>query len=161
MPHRNLGGRPPKFNEPSRPVTLTLPESTLKQLESIDTDRAQAIFKLIQNAFPTPTPSQSVEIASVNKELGLLIVEPNATLKAIPFLKLIEVALGRYLIAIDHGHDFRSLELVLRDLIEEGQISEQDRPTIETLLQHIRTARRTDQAMPATILFVPTSLKNQ
>jgi hypothetical protein len=159
MPHRNLGGRPPKFNEPSRPVTLTLPESTLKQLESIDPDRAQAIVKLTHTAFPEPNQSQPVEIVSVDRHSGLLIVGSNATLKAIPFLKLIEVALGRFLIAIDQGHDFRSLELALRDLIEEGQVPSQDRPTIESLLERIRTVRRTKQASPATILFVPTNLK--
>jgi|688.fasta_scaffold244953_2 hypothetical protein len=159
MPHRNLGGRPPKFNEPSRPVTLTLPESTLKQLESIDSDRAQAIVKLTHTAFPEPNQSQPVEIVNVDRQSGLLIVGSNATLKAIPFLKLIEVALGRFLIAIDQGHDFRSLELALRDLIEEAQVPPQDLPTIESLLETIRTVRRTEQASPATILFVPTNLK--
>jgi hypothetical protein len=159
MPHRNQGGRPPKFNEPSRPVTLTLPDSTLKQLESIDSDRAQAIVKLTHTAFPEPHQVQPVEIVNVDRDSGLLIVGSNDTLKAIPFLKLIEVALGRFLIAIDQGHDFRSLELALRDLIEEGQVPLQDRPTIESLLESIRTVRRKDQATQATILFVPTSFK--
>jgi hypothetical protein len=159
MPHRNLGGRPPKFSEPSRPVTLTLPESTLKQLESIDSDRAQAIVKLTQTAFPEPNQSLPVEIVNVDRHSGLLIVGSNATLIAIPFLKLIEVALGRFLIAIDQGHDFRSLELVLHDLIEEAQVPPQDLPTIVSLLETIRTVRRADQATQATILFVPANLK--
>lgn len=159
MPHRNLGGRPPKFNEPSRPVTLTLPESTLKQLESVDADRAQAIVKLTQNAFPPGSEREPVEIVTVNRQSGLIIVGANATLAKIPFLKLIEVALGRFLLAIDQGNDFRSLELALLDLIEEGKIDPADLPTIESLLNCIRTVRRTDQATEATILFVPTDFK--
>src|SRR5690606_34115626 len=40
-------GRPPKFREPSGPVTVTLPNRTLAQLRRIDADRAKAIVKAV------------------------------------------------------------------------------------------------------------------
>ena len=50
---KNGGGRPPKFDEPSRPITLTLPESTLEGLRQIDADRGQAVVKLTRGALRT------------------------------------------------------------------------------------------------------------
>ena len=47
---RTPGGRPPKFKEPSGPVTVTLPKRTLDQLRSIDDDRAIAIVKAVDAA---------------------------------------------------------------------------------------------------------------
>jgi hypothetical protein len=157
MPHRNLGGRPPKFNEPSRPVTLTLPDSILAQLQSIDPDRAQAIVKLTRHAFPDAPQNPPVEIVAVNRTSGLLIVGSSAVLQKIKFLHLVEVALGRFLLAIDEGHDFRSLELALHDLIEEGDMPSDDLSMIQSLLESIRTLRKTDQVSHASILFVNTS----
>jgi hypothetical protein len=44
------GGRPRKFAEPTRPVTVTIPDRTLKQLVHIDKDRAKAIAKAVNMA---------------------------------------------------------------------------------------------------------------
>ena len=41
-------GRPAKFAEPSRPVTVTLPERILDLLAAVDSDRAQAIVKAVE-----------------------------------------------------------------------------------------------------------------
>ena len=40
---KHPGGRPAKFAEPSRPVTVTLPERVLQLLAAVDADRAKAI----------------------------------------------------------------------------------------------------------------------
>ena len=42
------GGRPAKFDEPSRPVTITLPDRILDRLKEIDADRALAIVKAVE-----------------------------------------------------------------------------------------------------------------
>ena len=42
------GGRPAKFDEPSRPVTITLPDRILERLEEIDGDRAKAVVKAVE-----------------------------------------------------------------------------------------------------------------
>ena len=45
---KNRTGRPAKFAEPSRPVTVTLPERILDLLAAVDSDRAQAIVKTVE-----------------------------------------------------------------------------------------------------------------
>ena len=47
---KSAGGRPPKFDEPRRPVTVTLPKRTLSALAALDADRARAIVKLVDAA---------------------------------------------------------------------------------------------------------------
>ena len=44
------GGRQPKFDEPQRPVTVTLPKRTLSALAALDADRARAIVKVVDAA---------------------------------------------------------------------------------------------------------------
>jgi hypothetical protein len=51
-------GRPPKFRESRRPVTVTLPETTLARLAAINTDRAQAIVKAVGAAVPPEAKHQ-------------------------------------------------------------------------------------------------------
>ena len=44
----NPGGRPAKFDEPSRPVTMTLPDRILDRLAEIGDDRAKAVVKAVE-----------------------------------------------------------------------------------------------------------------
>jgi hypothetical protein len=155
MPNRNLGGRPPKYNEPSRPITVTLPESTLHQLEMIDEDRGMAIVKLARSSFVNGVPPPLVEVVKVGSSNGLVIVGRSSTLTQIPYLHLVEVAPGRFLLAIEQGHDFRSLELTVQDLLEEDSpINEIERTLIAELLTCIRQLRRNERVSPAEILLV-------
>ncbi|MFZ4763716.1 MAG: hypothetical protein ACOYMN_02080 [Roseimicrobium sp.] len=152
----NLGGRPPKFDEPSRPVTLTLPESTLADLERIHPDRGQAIVKLTLNAmggseggFPL------VEIVEMAANTGLLVIGPSKALRRIVFLHLVEVAPGRHLLALDPGNDFKALELAVRDVLDEvPQHDVLERELIEKLLEHIKDLRKSERISMAEILFV-------
>src|SRR5687768_11664919 len=94
---KSLGGRPPKFPGPSRPVTLTLPESTLEGLKQIHADRGQAIVKLTEAALRGGAASHShVEIVTMADKTGLLVVGPSEVLRRIPFLHLVEVAPARF-----------------------------------------------------------------
>src|SRR4051794_36688575 len=120
MDNREGGGRPPKFDEPSRPITLTLPERTLKGLERIDADRGRAIVKLTNAALREGADDRrQVEIIQVADKTGLLIIGPCEALRRIRFLHLVEVAPGRYLLALDSGNDFRGLELAVQDILED------------------------------------------
>ena len=47
------GGRPPKFREPRRSVTMILPERILDQLAEIDPDRTWAVVKVTEAAVGT------------------------------------------------------------------------------------------------------------
>lgn len=151
---RTGSGRPPKYQEPSRPVTVTLPVSTLDGLSRIDPDRSKAIVRVTEEALRPVTSGPAVaEIVKVAPETGLLIVGPSEVLISIPFLRLIEVAPERYLIALEAGHDFKSLELALMDVSTEIA-DPRERQLINDLLEHIRNLRKAERVRMAEILFV-------
>src|SRR5215475_1507076 len=90
-------GRPPKFSEPRRPVTVTLPESTLARLAAINPDRAQAIVKAVGTAVPLDSKSQKqVEVVEVSPGVGIILVGPSRYLKRIKWLRLVKVAPMHY-----------------------------------------------------------------
>ncbi len=151
-----MGGRPPKFSGPSRPVTLTLPESTLEGLKQIHADRGQAIVKLTEAALRSgAAPHSHVEIVQMADNTGLLVVGPSEVLRRIPFLHLVEVAPGRFVMAMDPGNDFRVLELALRDALEDVPESDQrERELVAQLLEQISVLRKSARVRMAEILFV-------
>src|SRR5262245_25135497 len=101
---RNKSGRPPKFAGPRRPVTVTLPESTLGRLAAIDKDRARAIVKITDAAMPDDrNPRRQIELVEVAPGLGIIIVGPSRLLQRIEWLRLVEVAPMRFLLAIPPG----------------------------------------------------------
>src|SRR5215813_253062 len=94
---KNKNGRPPKFHEPRRPVTVTLPESTLARLASINADRARAIVKVTDAAMPEGAKQEGVRVVEVSPGLGVIIVGPSQMLRKIQWLRLVEVAPTRFL----------------------------------------------------------------
>lgn len=152
---KNPGGRPPKFSEPSRPVTLTLPESVLADLAQVNPDRGQAIVELTRKLLRSNRPENPlVEVVEMARNTGLVIVGPNKTLRKIPFLRLVEVAPTRFLLAVEHGHNFHSLEIALLDALEDELEDEKERELLEQLLQHIKGLRKAQRVSRAEILFV-------
>jgi hypothetical protein len=157
------GGRPPKYAGPSRPVTLTLPESTLEGLKHIHPDRGQAIVKLTEAAMRTgPSAGSPVEVVRMADHTGLLVVGPSRVLQGISFLHLVEVAPGRYLIAMDPGNDYRALEIALRDELEDvPKNDKRERELVEQLLEQIRHLRKSARVRMAEILFVELAEKGR
>jgi hypothetical protein len=153
---KGAGGRPRKYQGPSRPVTLTLPESTLEGLKQVHPDRGQAIVKLTEAAMRTgSTPQPQVEIVKMADNTGLVVVGPSRVLREIPFLHLVEVAPARFLLALDPGHDYRSLELALRDQLDDVPDSDdRERGLITLLLDRITNLRKSARMRMAEILFV-------
>ena len=91
------GGRPPKFREPRRPVTMTLPERILDQLTEIDQDRTRAVVKVTEAVVGTGDGRfKPVELIEMSPGRSLIVVGPSKTLRKIPWLKLIEIARARY-----------------------------------------------------------------
>ena len=156
MNKKASGGRPPKFNEPSRPVTLTLPDSTLEGLKSIHPDRAQAVVKLANDALGQgQAPRPLVEIVRVADNTGLLVIGPCRSLAKVPFLQLVEVAPSRYLLALKAGNSFSALELAIQDLLEELSAGEvRERELLLHLLENVKKLRRAERVSTAEILFV-------
>jgi hypothetical protein len=153
---KNGAGRPPKFSEASRPITLTLPESTLRELQLVHSDRSHAIVKLAKKASRgNGTKPPLVEIVKMGANLGLIIIGKSKVLRHIPFLHLVEVAPARYLLALDSGNDFHKLEIAINDLLEDVPKQERgERALIKQLLKHIRRVRRAHRVRMAEILLV-------
>ncbi len=149
------GGRPPKFEEPSRPVTVTLPERTLRELETIGPDRGQAIVRLVDAALRHGDTKPHVEVARTGTHTGLIVVGPCDGLKKIPFLHLVEIAPARFLLALDPGNDFRTLELAVRDVLDDTEPAQsKERNLLSELLEHIQQLRKSARVSMAEILFV-------
>ncbi len=155
---KHPGGRPPKFTEPSRPVTVTLPESTLQQLAAISTDRAKAIVKATTAALPTDHPQRSlIEVVQVLPGLGIILIGPSRRLKQIAWLRLVEVAPNRFLLALPSETSADSLEVALTDLLESIPPDEtRERKLILELQNHLRLFRRKNKVTKAEILLVNT-----
>ena len=156
---KRSGGRPRKFATPSRPITLTLPESTLGDLQHIDPDPAHAIVKLTQMALQSgETEKPLVEIVRTSGDMGIIVVGPSQALSDISFLHLVEVAPARYLLAVEAGHDFKSLEIAINDALEDVPHSDKrERELMVELRQRIKSLRKSDNMSPAEILFVRAS----
>ena len=149
-------GRPPKFAESSRPITLTLPDSTLRDLQHVDSDRGHAIVKLTRRALHSNgVPKPLVEISKISADTGLIVIGPSKALRQIPFLHLVEVAPARYLLALASGHDFKSLEIPINDVLDDlPQSEKRERELIVQLRQHMKGLRKSKRTSTAAILFV-------
>jgi hypothetical protein len=149
-------GRPPKFNEESRPITVTLPQRILNKLESINSDRAKAIVSCVENASDqVGIQGKKVHIAQVSDDTGLIVVPFSKSLKSIPWLQLIEITSSRFLLAVPTGTSIESLEIAIMDLIErlpEDEIAE--RTLLMDLRQKISHHRRNAGFTKGEILFV-------
>ena len=96
-----------------------------------------------------------VEIVKVKENTGVIIIGPSRVLDRIPFLHLVEVSPGRFLLAMDPGNDYKNLELAVRDLFDSLEADEErERELLHRLLDQIRELRQTERMSMAEILFV-------
>jgi hypothetical protein len=153
---RGFGGRPPKFTEPSGPVTVTLPNRTLGQLQSIDRDRAKAIVKAVDTVVERGVArSQHAEVVEMAPGTGVVVVPPSRSLDSISWLKMIEVAPARFLLTITPGTPIEKVEIGLMDLVEDAKVSvPEEVPMLEALRGEITRLRRRERLSIAEILFV-------
>jgi hypothetical protein len=159
---RNIkgGGRPPKFDEPRHPVTMTLPERILDRLAEIDQDRACAVVKVTEAVSNTVKGHlKPVELIEVTPGKSLIIIGPSMALRKIPWLKMIEIAPARYLLTIPSGTPIEALEVALRDLHDTPE--EENEPLEKTilteLLKLISHQRRAQRLSKAEILVIDTN----
>lgn len=156
--NRSSGGRPPKFDEPSRPITVTLPERTLKELEIIDADRAVAIVKATDNAVGSGFGSERlVELVTISKDQSLIVVAPCQSLRRIPWLNMVEIAPTRFLLALPSGTQVEVLEVAISDILEHLPETEaRERSILGELRTLIASIRRNGRVTKAELLFVST-----
>lgn len=156
---KHAGGRPPKFAEPSRPITVTLPDRTLGLLAAIDADRAKAIVKAVNVAAPEKQARHAlIEVVTVRPGAGIIVVGPSRYLRKISWLQLVEVAHQRFLLVLPTNTAPDTLEIELVDLMETIPESEvRERAMIRELQSYLRTFRQDRKVSKAEILVVKTS----
>lgn len=150
------GGRPPKFGEPSKPVTVTLPLRILERLALIDADRAKAIVKATDKALaPVPADTPAVcELSAADGET-LLAVADSPLLRGIPWLRLIEVAPGRHLLSLHPDVPVEKLEVTLGDLIDASpEAPPAEMALLRDLLERLRKPRRNRAVRTESILVI-------
>ena len=152
------GGRPAKFDEPSRPVTVTLPNRILDRLAEIDTDRARAIVKATEAVLgAAPVRTEVVRELRFDRDETLLTVTDNGLLRSIPWLTMIEIAPGRHLISLKKDASIEKLEVTLCDLLDaHPDAAPSERRTLERLVECIRTPRRNRALRTEEILVIRT-----
>lgn len=154
---RNKGGRPAKFGEPSRPVTVTLPLRILDRLAEIGGDRAQAIVKAVETVLggTKEEPSPSVRELPVSNDEALIAVTDNRFLRRIPWLTMIEVAPGQHLLSLKDDVPVEKLEVTLCDILDSaGDATEAELGVLRQLLDVLRTPRRNRAVRPEAILII-------
>ncbi len=150
----NKGGRPAKFNEPRRPVTMTLPNRVLDLLADINRDRAKAIATLVeQYMLPGGESADPVRELPVNDTKALLTVADCPALRAIPWLSLVEIAPGRHLVSVEPGTSIEKLELAIVDLLESTSDPRESR-ILQEFLRCLREPRRSQRVKKEAILVV-------
>jgi hypothetical protein len=154
------GGRPPKFQEPRHPVTMTLPKRILDQLAQIDPDRTRAVVKVTEAVSGARQGVfKPVELVEMAPGQSLIVVGPSQALKQIPWLATIEITPARYLLAIPSGTPIEALEVALRDLYNDPALKNNERECaiLLELLNLIGQQRRSRRMSKAEILIIDTA----
>jgi hypothetical protein len=139
---RRRRGRPRKFAAPSKAVTLTLPESVLQLLATIDPDPSLAIVQLTKRRAPAQTRS-AAELNVFGKR-AVITIRPTRLLEQQLGLELVPLPDGRALIAFDRPTTVAELELMLYDALQDRSLTDQDRTVFEGIAKILTDARRAD-----------------
>jgi hypothetical protein len=134
-------GRPRKYARPSRPVTVTLPEDVIDQLQRIDGDLGRGIVALVdrrRNAAPQNLPAAEVSRYGSH---AVIVVTPLNALKRLPGVELVPIGQGRALISLDAPHSISELELAVRDAAERTRARSAERQTLDALAEILREGR--------------------
>lgn len=152
---KGAGGRPRKFSEPSRPITVTLPERTLRLLKEIDPDRARAIARAADVAKSTADePSGKVKLVEVEKGVALIVVGASAHLKSISWLKLVEISPANFILVLPSGQPIEKLEVAITDMLERmPDVAGNERALLDDLRKHLARLRRENKMRKSEIIF--------
>jgi hypothetical protein len=153
---RKSSGRPPKFEESRRPITVTLPERTLQQLELIHADRARAIVKVTTAALGFKSGKRPlVDVVEAYPGQAVIVVGPSKCLREIDFLQLVEIAPARFLLVIPTGTPIELLEVAVGDILEHLAPEEAyERELLTELHKVMRHRRRRQDVTKAEILLI-------
>ena len=139
-----------------RPVTVTLPESTLERLAVLDSDRSRAIVKATESAIPRDAErGQLPELVEVAPGVRVILVGPSRCLREIEWLRMIEIAPSRFLLILPSGTSIESLELALIDLMEKtGTEDVWETAVMQGLRKLLGSLRRNSELSKAELLLI-------
>lgn len=137
---RRRRGRPRKFAEPTRVVSLTLPESLIASLADVHADLGLAVASLVSRD-KERTPRPSAELVVFGRR-AVISVRPTRALERRLDVELVPLADGRALIALDTPVTLAEFELRIADTLEDDTLEAEDREVFETLRGILRDARR-------------------
>lgn len=139
---RRRRGRPRKFAAPSKAVTLTLPESVLQMLSTIDPDPSLAIVQLTKRR--APAQARPAAELSVFGRRAVITIRPTRSLEQQIGLDLVPLPDGRALITFDQPTTVAELELTLYDALQDPSLTSDDRIVFEGIARILTDARRSD-----------------
>ena len=139
---RRRRGRPRKFAAPSKAVTLTLPESVLQLLSTIDPDPSLAIVQLTKRR--APAQARPAAELSVFGKRAVITIRPTRSLEQQIGLDLVPLPDGRALITFDQPTTVAELELMLYDSLQDPSLTSDDRIVFEGIARILTDARRSD-----------------
>lgn len=149
-------GRPRKFSGPSRVVTVTLPETTLRDLGTIDSDRALAIVEATRLGLASAGVDEmrSAELVPVGDRSAVITVPYSRVLARIRGVTLVRMRPGRYLVTLDPAVTLAEIEIALLDSIESPDSSGEDRDLLAQFLEQLRVLRRTERTKTRQVIIV-------
>lgn len=147
MSARALGkrGRPPKFDQPSQFVALTLPDDVVRGLRKVNPDLGWAIVKLFEksSASNAPSPSRADDVALVRiSDRQWLIVVNRTVVKSLPGISIVPLDGERAFLALEPEHGMPDLELAVIDRIQDPSSGANERKVLTSLWTCLRTWRR-------------------
>jgi hypothetical protein len=149
-------GRPKKFDEPSRAVTVTLPDSVIKGLAAIHEDRAMAIAEACQNNVFRGEHPISVEVVQAGPGRGLILVGTSKYLDRLDCMRLVRITPERHLITVKARTPIASVEIALRDLLDSIPLSDEwERKMVASLATLFRRTRQLKVMHKEEILIIP------
>lgn len=133
-------GRPKKFDEPTRVVTLTLPESAVSRLLQVHSDLARAVLGLIDTTAPGRERGPA-ELVVFGRH-AVISVRHTPTLERRIGVQLVPLPDGRALISFDSPRTVAELELAITDALDDRSLQADDRAVFEGIAAILRDARR-------------------
>jgi hypothetical protein len=135
-------GRPRKFQEPSKAITLTLPHAVLAALRRVDPDPSRAVVSLAQPELKKNAKANdnTAEIARFGRS-AIILVNPRRALEKHTGISLVPLPGGRALISFDQSMTVANLELALREAIEERKLGAEDARYFRHIATLLKSAR--------------------
>jgi len=134
-------GRPMKYGRASRVVTLTLPEDVITRLRTVNSDLGRAVVGLAErHRRPRRSLRQRAEISAYGNH-AVIVVQPARALKRLPGVELVPIGDGRALIALEADRSVSELELEIRDVVDRGEVSGEEKATLDAITDILRRAR--------------------